>query len=118
MSEALFKYCKWLKELRLFATRANPIARLRSHGGHLGLRPQSLRCILLGRGNSLGSFALLGLRPRTFYRIVEGVNSLCSFTPRFGLRPDPHLLMYVTGPSPVTAPHCCPRILVLCCCGG
>src|SRR5436190_609647 len=44
-----------------------PRCSLRSHSGHLGLRPRCLCCIFLRRANSLRSFALLGLRPRTFF---------------------------------------------------
>src|SRR5436190_19763662 len=98
MSEALFKDCQWLKQLTTYnmslstdspfvCFACQPRCSLRSHGGHLGLRPRCLCCIFLGRANSLRSFALLGLRPRAFYRIVEGANSLRSFAHRFGLRP-------------------------------
>src|SRR5436190_18594546 len=61
-----------------------PRCSLRSHSEHLGLRPRLLCCIFLGPRSSLRSFALLGLRPRAFYHIVEGANSLCSFAVRFG----------------------------------
>src|SRR5436190_23511585 len=52
---------------------------------HLGLRPRCLCCVFLGRANSLRLFAMLGLRPRAFYHIVEGANSLRSFSLRFSL---------------------------------
>src|SRR5436190_9384238 len=52
---------------------------------HLGLRLGCLCCVFLGRANSLRSFAMLGLRPRAFYHIVVGANSLRSFALRFSL---------------------------------
>src|SRR5436190_19900102 len=64
-----------------------PRCSLRSHSRHLGLWPRCLCCIFLNRANSLCSFALLGLRPRAFYHMVKGANSLRSFALRFGLRP-------------------------------
>src|SRR5436190_12116939 len=67
-----------------------PHCSLRSHGGHLGLRPWCLYWVFLGRANSLRSFALLGLRPRAFYHIGEEANSLRTIAPRFGLRPHLH----------------------------